>query len=162
VLLWTTRVPDILVTGDGRHVAITGAGDRLLMLRESRSDFTSDNLRELAGAEGELLTMDQWPGATCSPDFCSVTLDRGGRSWRLLLARSKAQVSERNLAAACDRADIVVADRMLPNACTPTWLKADLRSLQASGGLAIDLTRGRIRSVADGQGEHGWWRASGK
>ena len=68
--------------------------------------------------------------------------------------------AERNLAAACDRADIVVADRMLPNACKPAWLKADLRSLRASGGLAIDLAGPEVRSVADAQGEHRWWRGN--
>ncbi|WEK46950.1 MAG: ComEC/Rec2 family competence protein [Candidatus Andeanibacterium colombiense] len=159
-LLAMSRAPDILITGDGRHVGITGEGVRLLVLRETTSDFTSENLRELAGMEGEMLTLDRWPGADCSADFCVTTLRRGRRDWRLLLARSRAQVSERELAAACDRADIVVADRMLPNACRPAWIKADLKSLRVSGGLAIYLAEGEVRSVADAQGEHGWWRGA--
>jgi competence protein ComEC len=78
-LLLATPVPDLLVSGDGRHVGITGEGDRLLVLRETRSEFTRDNLLELAGVEGEPVPLDEWPGALCSPDFCVVGLFRGGR-----------------------------------------------------------------------------------
>jgi hypothetical protein len=31
--------------------------------------------------------------------------------------------------------------------------------LDRSGGLAIDLSKVKIRTVAASQGEHGWWRA---
>ena len=50
LLLARLHTPDVLVSGDGRHVAIVGEGGELLVLRESRSDFAVDNLRELAGA----------------------------------------------------------------------------------------------------------------
>lgn len=87
-----------------------------------------------------------------------MQIERGGRQWTLLLARNRDLVEERALAAACERADIVVADRYLPYSCKPLWLKADRRLLDRTGGLAIDLTTERITSVANGQGEHGWWR----
>ena len=67
-------------------------------------------------------------------------------------------MAERELAAACDRADIVIAPRYLPYSCQPRWLKADRRMLDASGGLTIDLNKARITSVASDQGQHGWWR----
>jgi competence protein ComEC len=70
-------------------------------------------------------------------------------------------IEERALAAACDKADIVVADRYLPRSCKPRWLKADRRMLDRSGGLALDLTNGSVKSVAEGQGRHGWWRGEG-
>ena len=162
ILLVLTPVPDVFITGDGRHVGIAGEGDRLLMLRDSRSDFTRDNLLELAGMEGETLLLDQWPGAKCTADFCAVTLPRGGRDWHLLMARSKALVSERELAAACDRADIVVAERRLPGSCKPRWIKADRRMLEESGGLAISLEDQSVRSVAQTQGEHGWWKGQSR
>lgn len=159
--LLALRPPDILVSGDGRHVGIVGAGGEeapLLVLRDSRSDFVRDNLTELAGMDGELRLMSDWPGARCSADFCVLTLRRGGRDWRLLIGRSREQVSERALAAACDRADIVIADRWLPRSCSPAVLKADRRLLSRTGGLAIDLGDWRVRTVAETQGEHGWWR----
>ena len=163
-MLLATPIPDILVSGDGHHVGITlPASDthpeRLLNLRETRSDYARDNLLELAGIKADPVPLDEWPGAQCSADFCATTLERGGREWHLLLARNRLQIEERALAAACERADIVVADRWLPRSCKPRWLKADRRFLERSGGLAISLSRHRIDRVADHQGEHGWWRA---
>lgn len=158
-MLTQLRAPDLLISGDGRHVGITGetAGE-LLVLRESRSDYTRDNLTETAGMNGVTRLLDEWPGARCNRDFCAVLLERGGRKWQLLIARGTEYVAERELAAACDRADIVIAPRYLPYSCQPRWLKADRRMLDASGGLTIDLDNVRITSVASDQGQHGWWR----
>ncbi len=44
--------------GDGRHVGIVGEDERLLVLRDTDSDFTRDNLLELAGVEGEPVPLD--------------------------------------------------------------------------------------------------------
>jgi competence protein ComEC len=156
--LMLLRSPDILISGDGRHVGITGGNRNLLVLREARSDFVRDNLTELAGMNGELLPLAQWSGARCNRDFCTVELARAGRTWRLLIGHGPDQVPERALAAACDHADIVISDRWLPRSCRPALLKADRRLLTRTGGLAIDLSTRRISSVADTQGEHGWWR----
>ncbi|MFT4026386.1 MAG: ComEC/Rec2 family competence protein [Novosphingobium sp.] len=151
--------PDLLISGDGHHVGIVeGGGDRLLLLRESRESFASETLTELAGMSGEITSLAEWPGARCSPDFCTVELVRGRRTWHLLIGRSKDAVTERQLAAACDLSDIVIADRWLPRSCQPKWLKADRNLLDRTGGLAIDLEKGSVATVAQGQGEHGWWR----
>jgi len=152
------RPPDVLISGDGRHVAITDGDGALLVLRESRSDFVRDNLSELAGMSGEQRALADWPGANCSRDFCALDLMRGGRIWRLLIGRSHDRVPERELAAACDRADVVIADRWLPRSCRPSWLKADRNLLDRTGGLILDLRSGKASSVSQGQGEHGWWR----
>ncbi|MBO9517384.1 MAG: ComEC/Rec2 family competence protein [Porphyrobacter sp.] len=157
-LLLATPVPDLLISGDGRHVGITGEGEQLLVLRESRSDFAQENLIELAGVAGHPVTLDQWPRARCSRDFCVVTLRRGERDWRILMSRSREIVTERELAAACERVDVVISDRWLPTGCRPSWLKADRRMLSETGGLAISLERQQVTSVADSQGKHGWWR----
>ncbi len=152
--------PDILVSGDGRQVALTGeGGGELLVLRDSRSPFVRDNLTEMAGKAGEPRLLSDWPGARCSADFCVLRLHRGGRDWQVLLTRSRDRVPERELAAACDRVDIVIADRRLSPACRPRVLKADRRFLDRNGGLAIALDPWRVRTVAATQGEHGWWRA---
>jgi len=160
VLLLLTPTPDLLVSGDGRHVGIAGEDERLLVLRESRSDYAKDNLLEMAGMEGEPVVLSDWPGARCSRDFCAVTLHRAGRDWQVLMSRSREMVGERALAAACERADIVIADRWLPASCRPRWLKADRRMLSQTGGLSIVLDGQRVTSVAQGQGDHGWWRAA--
>jgi competence protein ComEC len=162
LMVAVTPIPDLLVAGDGRQVGITVSGPdgqpRLVSLRDSRSSYTRDNLMQLAGVAAELVPMADWPGARCSSAFCVVVIERGGRSWRILLGRSRNQVEERALAAACAKADIVIADRYLPRSCRPSWLKADRRYLAAHGGLAIDLNSQSITSVAQSQGAHGWWR----
>lgn len=151
--------PDILISRDGRHVGITGEGaESLLVLRDTRSDYVRDNLTELAGMDGAVVPMVQWPGANCSRDFCVITLRRAGRDWRLLMSRSHDFVEERALAAACDKTDIVISDRWLPRSCQPMVLKVDRGLLSRTGGLAIDLEARRIRTVAADQGEHGWWQ----
>jgi competence protein ComEC len=153
------RPPDVLVSGDGKHVGIVDQASReLLVLREGRSDYVRENLLEAAGMDGTTRPLDAWPGARCNPDFCVVTLHRDGRTWQMLLSRGRDYVPERQLAATCDVVDIVIADRWLPRSCKPRWFKADRASLQRSGGLAIDLTTGQVTSVADSQGHHGWWR----
>ncbi len=163
-LVATTPIPDLLVAGDGRQVGITVSGAdgerRLLSLRESRSSYSRDNLMELAGVDAAPLPLAQWPGARCSSAFCTVPLKRGGRDWVILLGRSRAQVEERALAAACAEADIVIAERYLPRSCRPRWIKADRRMLDRSGGLAIDLANQKVIAVADSQGQHGWWRGA--
>ena len=157
VFAYLTPAPDILVTNDGRHVAISGMGKTLLSLRDTNSEFTRDNLLELSGSADELTTFAEWPGAQCNRDFCSITIERAGRDWHILAARGQDRVEERALAAACDRADIVIADRYLPRSCQPVWLKADGRYLRDNGGLAIYLHHEKVVSVADSQGGHGWW-----
>lgn len=162
IALLATPIPDLLVTADGRQVGIVGEGGRLLLLRDSKSAFMRDNILEMAGAQGEPLPLDRWPGARCSGEFCTVTLRRGQRNWNLLLARGRTQVAERALAAACARSDIVIADRWLPRSCKPQWIKADGRLLNQTGGLAINLNTGAVRNVAQSQGSHGWWRQSSR
>lgn len=161
LMVVVTPIPDVLVGREGRHVGITvadrGGERRLVSLRDSRSSYSRDNMLELASVEADPIPIVQWPGARCSPEFCTIAIERGGRTWSLLLARNRAMIEERALAAACERADIVVADRFLPRSCKPKWLKADRRLLLRTGGLAINLTSGEITSVASTQGEHKWW-----
>jgi competence protein ComEC len=158
LLLVNVRAPDVLVSGDGRHVGITAPGGGLLVLRAGGASYARDTLVELSGMGGEVRRLDQWPGAVCGRDFCVAKLARGERTWRLLIARGRDYVEERALAAACERVDVVIADRRLPSSCRPVWLKADRWMLGRTGGLAIDLERGHVTTVAEGQGEHGWWR----
>lgn len=166
MMLLATPIPDVLIGRDGRHVGITVPGAdgsrELLSLRDSNSSYSRDNLMELASVASEPVPLEQWEGARCSPEFCVMTIKRGGRDWTLLLARNRELIEERALAAACEQADIVVADRFLPRSCKPRWLKADRRLLERTGGLALNLSSGRVTSVAEGQGEHGWWRGAGR
>jgi competence protein ComEC len=151
----TVPSPDVLVTGDGRHMAVrTDAGD-VVILRTRAGDYVRDLLSESSGIDAELPDMDD--AAACNPDACAATLTRGGRAWRLLAFRSKAFVETEELRRACAGADIVVAERRLPRACVPRWLKADASLFKRTGGLAIRLVKvPTVETVAQSLGQHPW------
>ena len=161
-LMLATPAPDVLVARDGRQIAVAEPGGRLLVLREGargKSSYALDSLREAAAVETTPLAIERAPGARCSADFCALEVTREGRAWSLLVARSKHYVDALQLIRACEQADIVIAARSLPRSCAPRWLKADRRFLAENGGLSLYLgDTPRVVTVADSQGEHGWWR----
>jgi competence protein ComEC len=167
ILLLLTPRPDILVSGDGRHVAIAAADGGLLLLRDTQSRFARDNLTELSATAARPIALENWPGAQCSPDFCVVEIasmdELSGESapLTLLLSRSNQIVEERALAAACERSDIVISDRFLPRSCQPAWLKVDRSLLRETGGLSINVQSRKVRTVAAREGDHGWWQGAG-
>lgn len=159
-LMLTTPAPDVLVARDGRQIAIAATDGRLLVLREG-DGYALDSMREAAAVASAPIAIERAPGARCSPDFCALEIARGGRTWALLVARSKHYVDAVQLIRACERADIVIAARGLPYSCTPRALKADRRFLARHGGLALYLgEKPRLVTVAESQGRHGWWRGS--
>ena len=150
-----TPPPDLLITGDGRHAAIrTGSG--LALLRDRAGDYVRDTLSETGGFDGEPPAMAAWRGARCSPDLCLAELVRGDRRWRILATRSAYFIALREMAPLCRAADIVISDRRLPQGCTPRWLKLDRAALQETGGMAITLDSGRIRTVRRAGAAHPW------
>jgi competence protein ComEC len=149
--------PDLLVTGDGRHLAILDADGTPYLLRERAGDFVRDMLGESAGFDGELPALDDAPGGSCSRDSCVASLQREGRTWRLLAIRSNQRLDWAALTSACGAADIVVADRRLPRACRPRWLRLDRPALESLGGVAIRLAEEPImESVAARTAGHPW------
>lgn len=156
--LWAlaTPAPDLLVTGDGRHLAVIGPDGKLALLRPRAGDYIRGQLSEGAGSRSEAAALDTLPEARCGADLCVADLTRNGRRWRLLATRSPYFVDIKAMNAACAAADIVVSDRRLPRSCAPRWLKADAALLRQTGGLAIRLDRGTVRSVADEIGAHPW------
>src|SRR3546814_10336922 len=51
--------PDLLVTGDGRHLAVQVPGGGLAILRARAGDYVRDTLSESAGFEGELVRSEE-------------------------------------------------------------------------------------------------------
>ena len=177
VCLWTTRVrflglvpfaigaasaaasptPDLLVTGDGRHLAVVSSSGLPLLLRERSGNFVRTLLAESSGFDGDPAALQAAAGAHCSRDSCIADLDRGGRSWRILATRSSTYFPWTDLVRSCAEADIVVADRRLPPACAPRWLKLDRAQLERTGGVAIYLGKApRVDTVAARLGQHAW------
>lgn len=153
----SSPVPDLLVSGDGRHVALIAEDGMPLMLRERAGDFTRSLFAESAGFDGETGWIEDRPAANCNANACAFGIIRGGRLWRILAFRSSYLAPWQDTVDACAKADIVVADRRLPRACAPRWLKLDRNALSQSGGLAIELRADPVvHSVADRVGLHPW------
>ena len=158
-MLALVRPPDLLVTGDGRNLGVVDqAAGRLLILREGRSSFTRDAMLSIAGMVGEVMPISQWPGARCNRDACAIELARGGRNWRLLVMRRDSWTDYAGMDKACAGVDIVIASQKLFSPCRPSMVKIDKTLLLRTGGMAFDLENRTVRTVAEGEGEHPWWR----
>ncbi len=159
--LWAglTSSPDLLVTSDGRHVAVRANAGGLFLLRPGAGDFTRETLRTVA-AETERGPLDVMPSARCSPDLCAADIESDGRRWRLLATRSPYFVSWPAMVRACAEADIVVSDRRLPKGCVPRWLKVDRLLLARTGGLAIRFDPPEITTARRARDDHPWMRVS--
>ena len=149
--------PDLLLTGDGRHLAIVGDGGTPYMLRDRAGDYIRDLLAEASGFDGDPVELGSRPFSVCSNDACVALIPKAGSEWRLLATRSSNRVDWSRLTQACAAADIAVSDRWLPRSCSPRWLKLDRQALARTGGLAIYLGgQPRIDSVSNRVGAHPW------
>ena len=149
--------PDLLVTGDGRHLAVVSTDGTPLILRDRAGGYVRSLLAEASGFDGDPGELGSKPFSDCSNDACVALIDKGTTRWRLLATRSAYQIDWDTLTRACAEADIVVSDRRLPRGCTPHWLKLDPQTLSRTGGVAIYLgAEPRMNSVADRVGGHPW------
>jgi competence protein ComEC len=149
--------PDLLITGDGKHLAVVASDGTPLLLRERAGDYVRGLLAEAAGFDGDPLDLGSRPFTDCSHDSCVAVIHKGRAEWRLLATRSATRIDWGRITSACSRADIVVSDRRLPRGCSPGWLKLDRSALRQTGGLAIYLgVEPRIDSVSDRLGRHPW------
>ena len=148
--------PDLLVTGDGRHVAIVDDNGELVLLRPGAGDYAVSMLSENAAIKTEPKAIDEWDGAKCSADICSFAIHSGRRSWSIMATRSGYLVPAMEFAAACKRADIVISERYLPWSCKPRWFKADRDFLEQNGGLAVYFDNAFVDSVARTTAHYPW------
>lgn len=156
--LWAaaTPGPDLLVTGDGRHVALRTDDGDVALLRDRAGDFTRAVLAENGGVDSDaLVALAERPKARCSSDLCVAETLHGGRRWRIAATRSGYPVAWRELVAVCADSDIVVSDRRLPRGCQPRWLRLDRGSLSRTGGVAVRFVDGEVRTV-QGTSHHPW------
>src|SRR5205823_2490487 len=88
--LWTTRVrllgllpivigaaaaftaprPDLLVSGDGRHLVVVDGDGTPLLLRERAGDYTRRLFAEAAAYDGDPDDLGRPPDSDCSHDAC--------------------------------------------------------------------------------------------
>jgi len=160
--LWAllTPAPDLLVTGDGRHLAIRMPDGGMALLRDRAGDYTRSMLGENSGVEDEALDLlADRPEAQCSKDLCLIDAVSGTgaglRRWRVAATRSGYLVPWRAMMTVCGTADIVVSERQLPPDCAPRWLRLDRATLARTGGVAITFAGARVMTVRKG-GRHPW------
>jgi competence protein ComEC len=151
-----TPAPDLLVTGDGRHLAIRMPDGGMALLRDRAGDYTRDMLSENAGDEDGLVALAEQQDARCSLDLCLIDVKSGARRWRVAATRSSYVVPWEAMAALCRSADIVVSDRRLPRGCTPRWMKLDREVLARTGGVAVTFSNEHVATVNGPADHHPW------
>jgi len=134
ICLWTTRIrlwgavpaalgataallapsPDLLVSGDGKHVAVVDAEGATSMLRDRTGAYMRSLLAEASGFDGDPLPLAERPYSVCTRDACIAALRHEGGEWRLLATRSSYRLDWARLTESCAAADIAVSDRRLP------------------------------------------------
>jgi competence protein ComEC len=161
-MVWAllTPPPDLLITGDGQHLAVRTPDGALHLLRSRAKDYVREQFAEGSGVQTTALDLDALPGAICSRDVCVASLRRGGRDWHLVATRTPYMLDIAQFKEVCAWADIAVSDRRLPRTCSPRWLKLDAPQLRQTGGIAIALARGAVRTVHVND-HHPWIEAEG-
>lgn len=167
VVMIMTPAPDIVISGDGRHMAVRQETGGVALLRGGAGDYVRGMM---AGAMGEgeepinagddIIALEDAPYARCSPELCAVTVRGAGRRearpWVILATRSAMQVPWQEFIHACRQADIVISDRIVPKACSPRRLKLDKARLEQTGGVALYLKDESWRIVKRGNDRHPW------
>jgi competence protein ComEC len=160
IAMFAAPRPDVLITGDGKHLALVGDKGDIALLRSRAGDYVKDAVGETAGIDAEPIEMERWPRANCTADTCVIPVQRNERFWTILATRTQYSIPAMELAAACRRVDIVISDRWLPYTCAPKWLKMDRRFLAETGGVSIDLGAPRVNTVSQAISGSPWARAA--
>jgi competence protein ComEC len=159
-VLWAVLAPapDILITSDGRHLAVRGSDGTMHLLRSRSGDYIRDVLAERLGTLAPLEDIDAAKGAKCGRDLCVITINDGVRDWRIAATRSDYLLPWKSFIKTCQSVDIIVSSRKLPRACTARWITADRLYLQKTGGLAITLRSQRVERSLRQHDDHPWRR----
>lgn len=131
--------PDILVTGDGRHIAAALPDGSYALLRDRAGDYIRDTMAEAAGVDAPLVALAELDHVECNRDFCRWSQGEGAGRRTILASRGRDRIEGAEMAAACAAADVVISDRWLPRECTARWMTIDRDSLAETGGLALYL-----------------------
>ena len=154
-VVWAVRVPqpDILISADGRNVAVRGSDRRLHLMRTAKDAFL---VKEWLAADADPRTpvdASLADGVSCDPSGC-VSQTANGTLVALAL-RPEA------LAEDCERASLIVTSRQAPQGCAASVV--NFERLRRQG--AMVLRQGRDGYVVDAVKPNGidrpWSPASG-
>lgn len=150
--------PDLLVTGDGRHIAAALPDGSYALLRDRAGDYVRDSMAEAAGVDAPLVALAGLDHVECNRDFCRWRQGEGGKQYVILASRGRDRIEGAEMAAACSAADVVISDRWLPRECAGRWMTIDRDSLATSGGLALYLGEKPEAVAALKAGDEHPWR----
>ncbi len=161
-VIWAALAPapDILITGDGRHLAVRSSDGTMHLLRSRSGDYIRDVLAERLGTLAPLEDIDVAKGAKCGRDLCVITVSDGTRDWQIAATRSDYLLPWQSFIKTCQSVDIIVSSRKLPRACTARWITADRLFLQKTGGLAIMLGSQKVERTFRQHDDHPWRRVA--
>ncbi len=131
--------PDLLITGDGRHIAAALPDGSYGLLRDRAGDYIRDMMGEAAGVDAPLSALAELDHVECNRDFCRWSQGEGTLRRIILASRGRDRIEGVDMAAACAAADVVISDRWLPHECVGRWMTIDRDSLSETGGLALYL-----------------------
>ncbi len=149
-LAWALAVPrpDILISGDGRHVAVRARDGRLHLMRSGKDAFL---VKEWLAADADPRTASDpslFEGTSCDEAGCVVQMADGGLVAQAL--RSEALEDD------CVRASLIISARQPPTSCGASVI--DRERLQRQGGLALLRTPAgfSIDAVRAGGADRPW------
>ena len=155
--LFVAPRPDLLVTGDGRHIAAALPAGGYALLRDRAGDYIRDTMAEAAGVDAPFTALADLSQVECNRDFCRWSHGEGAARRTILAARGRDRIEGPDMTAACAAADVVISDRWLPPECVARWMTIDRDSLAGTGGLALYLgDRPRAVAVLKAGDEHPW------
>lgn len=166
-LAWAvaTPAPDLVVTRDGRHMAVRMPDGQVVLLRDRAGNYVRALLAENTGTRDALAPLSSRPEARCNSDACVVDvrvagagMDAGTRVWRIAATRSSYYLPLDSLVALCRASDIMVSERRMPRDCVPRHLLFDAATLERTGGVAVSLRTGAVRATHPPGDRHPWLR----
>ena len=133
-IAWAASVtrPDILISGDGRSVAVRGADGRLHLMRSGKDAFA---VKEWLAADADARAPTDaslGDGVSCDPSGCVSPM--AGGAFAALSLRPE------SLADDCGRAALIVTARPAPEGCGASVIDAE--RLRRQGALALRLKGG--------------------
>ncbi|WP_315780187.1 ComEC/Rec2 family competence protein [Bradyrhizobium sp. SZCCHNPS1003] len=147
----TTPLPDVLIAGDGRAVAVRGRDGRLHVMRTGKDVFAT---KEWLAADADArLPADSSlaDGVSCDEAGCVVAMADG--RFAALTLRAEALDDD------CARAALIVTTRAAPSSCAAAVI--DRQRLQQQGALML-VQRGTgfsVTPVRAGGTDRPWWPA---
>lgn len=143
-IVWSLAVtpPDILISAEGRNVAVRGGDGRLRLISTSKDSFT---VKEWLAADGDgrgSADPTLAEGASCDDEGCVVKVSGGGL---VALTRRPEAIQDD-----CARAELMVTPWQAPEGCLAQVI--DQNRLRREGALALWRTPSASRSGASRSG----------